>query len=354
MPNRLIEIAEIERNRTYGDTFMKPHSKSLGDHLYVAVLLPFDRQMKIDEPAYRRYLQYFLKNEKFVRMGGGLCINPEAGEIFYLTRQEKRRVLEIAMEEVQGKVPILAGTWAMTTDETVETARDCKSLGVDGIFVTPPGGAQDVTSCWDADGYPEIWLDQIIAQDRAVDLPIITHPVGGAKPPFYPGLPLGATLRICREVPNVVGWKMTYMYDGFRLIANGLRGLNHHVAIMGALASRFHEYKATGMFDGTLSGFWNFALEPMLDHLEAWDAKDIDKARRIWDGGLVQLHEYVADMGRLHIRYKTATWLRGLIPNPFMRSPMPKPKQAEIDALYRLLKALNFDVIEVKETKLAA
>ena len=250
--------------------------------------------------------------------------------------------------------PILAGTWAMTTDEQVETARDCKALGVDGIFVTPPGGAQDVTSCWDADNYPEIWLDQIIAQDRAVDLPIVTHPVGGAKPPFYPGLPLEATLRICREVPNVVGWKMTYMYDGFRIIAKGLRGLDRHVAVMGALASRFHEYKATGLFDGTLSGFWNFALEPMLDHLEAWDAKDIDKARRIWDGGLVQLHEYVADMGRLHIRYKTATWLRGLIPSPFMRSPMPKPKQAEIDALYRLLKALNFEVIGAKETKLAA
>ena len=150
--------------------------------------------MKIDEAGYRRFLQYFLKNEKFVKAGGGLCINPEAGEIFYLTRQEKRRVLEIAMEEAHGKVPVIAGTWAittpllykltkntagtwaMTTDEQVETARDCKALGVDGIFVTPPGGAQDVTSCWDADNYPEIWLDQIIAQDRAVDLPIVTHP----------------------------------------------------------------------------------------------------------------------------------------------------------------------------------
>ena len=72
-----------------------------------------------------------------------------------------------------------------------------------GGGVTPPGGAQNVTSYWDADGYPEIWLDQIIAQDRAVDLPIVTHPVGGAKPPFFPGLPLNATLRICREVKNV-------------------------------------------------------------------------------------------------------------------------------------------------------
>ena len=50
-----------------------------------------------------------------------------------------------------------------------------------------------------------------------------------------------------------------------------LGAASHHVAIMGAMAVRFHEYKACGTFDGTLSGFWNFALEPMLDHLEAWD-----------------------------------------------------------------------------------
>ncbi len=327
-------------------------SKNVGDHLYVAVLLPYDKNFKVDEAAYRRFLQHFLKNQRFMRMGGGLCINPEAGEIFYLTRAEKRRVLEIAMEEINRKVPVIAGTWALTTAETVETAKDCKALGVDGIFVTPPGGAQDVTSCWDADGYPEIWLDQIVAQDRAVDLPIVTHPVGGAKPPFYPGLPLEATLAICREVKNVVGWKMTYMYDGFRLIAKGLRSLDRHVAVMGALASRFHEYKATGLFDGTLSGFWNFALDPMLDHLEAWDSKDIDRARAVWDGGLSQLHEYVADMGRLHIRYKTATWLAGLVPSPFMRAPMPMPKQQEIDTLHRLLAAAGVPVIDRKETRI--
>ena len=299
---------------------------------------------------------HFLDNEKFVRMGGGLCINPEAGEIFYLTRQEKRRVLEIAMEEINGKVPVIAGTWAMTTDETVETAKDCKALGVDGIFVTPPGGAQDVTSCWDADDYPEIWLDQIIAQDRAVDLPIITHPVGGAKPPFYPGLPLEATLRICPEVPNIVGWKMTYTYEGFRIIAKGLRGLDATVAVMGALASRFHEYKATGMFDGTLSAASGTSPRSRCcDHLEAWDARDLDKAlARSGMAVCAQLHEYVADMGRLHIRYKTATWLRGLIPNPFMRAPMPKPKQQEIDTLYRLLEHRGLPVIDTKETRFAA
>jgi 4-hydroxy-tetrahydrodipicolinate synthase len=326
-------------------------TKGIGDHCYIAVLLPYNDRLKIDEQAYRRFIRYFLKEPRFLKKGG-LCINPEAGEIFYLTRQEKRRVLEIAMEEAKGKVPIIAGTWAITTEETVETAKDAKAMGVDGIFVTPPGGAQDVTSCWDADAYPEIWGDQIKAQDRAVDLPIVTHPVGGAKPPFFPGLPLGATMTLCREIPNIVGWKMTYTYEGFRLIAKGLRSLPRHVAIMGALASNFHEYRATGYFDGTLSGFWNFALEPMLDHLDAWDKKDIERATQIWNSGLADLHSYIADMGRLHIRYKTATWLRGLIPSPFMRPPMPQPKQTEIDTIYALLKKLGLSVIDPKDTNL--
>jgi dihydrodipicolinate synthase/N-acetylneuraminate lyase len=322
---------------------------TIEDRYYTAVLLPMDRSRMIDEAAYRRFIGHFLHEPRFVERGG-LCINPEAGQIFYLTRNEKRRVLEIAMEEAGGKMPIFAGTWALTTSETVETARDVKALGADGIFVTPPGGAQDLTSCWDADTYPEVWGDSIKAQDRAVEMPIIAHPVSGSAPPFSPGLPLAATLWLCREVPNIVGWKMTYgFYEGFRIIAGGLRSLDRHVAVLGALASRFHEYKAAGMFDGTLSGFWNFALEPMLDHLDAWQRGDLEAAQKIWNGGLVQLHEYVADMGRLHTRYQTAAWLRGLIPTPFMRPPMPLPRPVEIDTIYRLLKSAGLSVIDETE-----
>ena len=46
---------------------MNQDLRTAGDHLYVAVLLPFDRQMKVDEQAYRRFLRHFLDNSKFVR-----------------------------------------------------------------------------------------------------------------------------------------------------------------------------------------------------------------------------------------------------------------------------------------------
>jgi dihydrodipicolinate synthase/N-acetylneuraminate lyase len=327
--------------------------KTIADRLYAAVQLPYDRNFKVDEAAYRRLLRYFLSEKRFVAQGG-LVINPEAGEIYFLTREEKRRILEIAMEEAYRKLPIFAGTWANTTEEEIATAKDAKTLGVDGIFVAPPALMPELGSSWDADEYPEVWLDQIKAQDRAVDLPIITHPSGGTHAPFFPGLPLKATLQYCREVPNIVGWKMTYNYDGGLIICDALRSLGRHVAILVAHGSRFHEHKANDLFDGTLSGYWMYAMEPMLDHLEACDRGDMARAKQIWLGGLRNLQQYIDDRGRLHIRYKIGLWLRGLIPNPYMRPPMPAPRQQEIDTIYKLLQDVNLPVIGVDETRLAA
>jgi 4-hydroxy-tetrahydrodipicolinate synthase len=49
------------------------------------------------------------------------------------------------------------------------------------------------------------------------------------------------------------------------------------------------------------------------------------------------------------VRYQTATWLRGLIPSPFMRPPMPLPRQIEIDTIYGLLKNAGLSVIDKSE-----
>jgi len=74
--------------------------------------------------------------------------------------------------------------------------------------------------------------------------------------------------------------------------------------------------------------------------------KDIEEATRIWNSGLENLQHYVySEYSRLHIRYKAATWLRGLIPLPFMRLPMPKPKKAEITTLRDLLKGAGLSVV---------
>jgi 4-hydroxy-tetrahydrodipicolinate synthase len=317
----------------------------LSDRFFVALVLPLTKDFSIDEQGLRRLVRYYSDDNEFAAIGG-LVANPEAGEVFYLSREEKRRALDIVMEESRN-LPVIAGTFGWTTSDVVDTAKDAKAAGVKGIFCIPPGGAMDITTSWDADKYPEVWLDQIKAQDRAVDLPIFTHPVAATTPAYGIGLPKEATLQICREVPNVMGWKMTYSYGGHRLISRALKDHAPHVALMGAAAHYFHENLATGDFRGTISGSWNYALKPMLRHIQAWQNKDVDLARSIWEGGLVQLHEYIySEWGRLHIRYKIAAWLCGLIDSPLMRAPMPRPRQIEIDTIAKLLRGAGMEVIQ--------
>jgi dihydrodipicolinate synthase/N-acetylneuraminate lyase len=300
----------------------------LAHRYYAALVLPFDANGKVDETAYREMIRYFLQ-ERF-REVGGIVANPEAGEVYYLTREEKRRVAAIAVDEAGGKMPVFGGVFDLTTEGSVACALDAKQAGVDGLFLLPPAG----------------WLDQLVAFDAAAGLPIITHPAAAPTPQWGLGVPGEAARVICQSVPNIIGWKMIYNYDGQRKMWKLLRSLDRHVSIMAAGGGLFHEFLAHDVLDGTVSGSWNYGLEPMLDHIEAWRANDIVSARRLWvQGGLRDLHEYIySDYSRLHLRYKIAAWLRGLIPSCRTRPPMPQPKPEEIATIARLLEAARVPV----------
>jgi 4-hydroxy-tetrahydrodipicolinate synthase len=313
---------------------------------YVAIVTPFNENFDVDERALRKLLQYFMQ-PAFRDGGGGIIINPEAGEAFYLSGEEKRRNVQIAIEECGGKLPVFAGVIDLRTEDAVKVAVDAKEAGADGLFLLPPIGTADIVGSWDPEKYPEVWIDMAKAEVEAVDLPAIVHPVAGRTPTFGIGLPLAPTLLMCKEIPNIVGWKMTYSYEGCKIIARGLKSLDRHVAVLIATGRYFHEHLSTGILEGTLSGSYNYAMEPMMAHLAAWRKRDLAEACRIWNSGMAELHSYIySDYSRLHMRYKAATWLRGLIPSPFMRPPQPEPRKEEAHTLHQLLKKSGLSVIE--------
>jgi 4-hydroxy-tetrahydrodipicolinate synthase len=319
------------------------------DRLFVTPVIPYAKgSLDIDEAALRNFLRYFL-SPRFVDAGGAIIINPVAGEIFFLSRQEKKRVVQIAVEEAKGRVPIIAGAIDWTTKDTVEIAKDAKEAGADGIFLVPPSGPTDITLGWDPLRHPEIWTDLIQEINDEVGLPMVAHPTAPSAAGSSGGFPLESTLKVCRAFPNIVGWKMTYKYEDYLRVAQGLRSLEHHVAILGASSGYFHEYLANGLFDGTATGGWNYALEPMVDHIEAWRSGNLGEANRVWPA-LKKLHGYVHhDKTHHHLRYKIAAWLRGLIPSPYMRPPMPSPQKDETMMLRDLLKNAGLKVISDKE-----
>lgn len=323
------------------------------DKLYVALVTPFKLGTEdIDYDAWRKLLQYW-GQDKFVNAGGGIIVNPEAGECFYTTIEEKVRLTEIALEEVGDKMMIFSGVMQPTTKASVAEAKALKDVGVHGLFTPPPMGAMDITSSWDPAMYPEVWTDQLKMICDVADLPIITHPTGGK----YYGIPVPAIPKILDEVPNIIGWKM--LTSDLRGTARALRDYSatkRHVGLFMAGAHKFHEALAYGYFDGTVSGFWNYSMEQMLDYLDAWKKDDVVKAREILYDGFLELHDYVIGTGgemRLHSAYKVATWLRGLIPAPFMRAPQRKLRTEEVRKLRDLLNAAHLDVISEAEIRKA-
>ncbi len=59
------------------------------------------------------------------------------GGYAFLSRDERRRAVDAAMESVGGKIPVIVGVGALRTDEAEALARDAKAAGADGLLLAP-------------------------------------------------------------------------------------------------------------------------------------------------------------------------------------------------------------------------
>ncbi|HLF13083.1 MAG TPA: dihydrodipicolinate synthase family protein [Gammaproteobacteria bacterium] len=314
------------------------------DKMFVASVTPYKPGTEdIDETAFRAYMRYWAQ-PKFIDAGGAMLVSPEAGEAFYLTQREKIRLAEIALEEIGDRSKVFSGVMQTTTKACVEEAQALKSAGVHGLFLMPPIGTIDVVAAWDPEKNPEVWIDQLKTIADAVNLPVIIHPTGGK----YFAMPLTPGMKIVDAVPQIVGYKM--ITADVQAMAKALRGYSkRHVGILLAGAGAMHDAILGGYFDGTVSGSWNYAMEPMVDAIvAARDEKNVEKAQGIWSDGLLDLHRSVTDSTngyRLHSAYKACTWLRGLIPDPFLRAPQRRLPINEVVELRDMIKKAHLDVI---------
>ena len=97
------------------------------------VVTPLTPGFQVDEPALRRVLRHLLA-------GGvhGLFLLGSSSEVIFMDAPQRREVLRIAVDEVAGRVPLLAGVIDPTTDRCIAHARDAQAAGVDGLVVTAP------------------------------------------------------------------------------------------------------------------------------------------------------------------------------------------------------------------------
>src|SRR5437667_246778 len=86
-----------------------------------ANILPFKADLSIDEPAYRKHIKWLADTPGVT----GIVANGHAAEVASLSREERKRTLAVALNEVAGACPIVAGVY---TDGTAEAGRDALLL----------------------------------------------------------------------------------------------------------------------------------------------------------------------------------------------------------------------------------
>ncbi len=98
----------------------------------VALITPF-KDDNLDEINYRKLINYHLKNGTSGVVPGGTT-----GESPTLSHSEHKKIIEIAVSECKGKIPVIAGTGSNSTDEAVDLSKFAEKAGSDALLVVTP------------------------------------------------------------------------------------------------------------------------------------------------------------------------------------------------------------------------
>ena len=154
-----------------------------------AMITPLNEKGEVNEKALRKLVNYLIEGGSH-----GLFVAGTTGEFYGLTFEEKRRCFEITMDETAGRVPVYAGTGAITTREVITLNRIAEEAKVDAVSVLTP--------MFISPNQEELYLHfKTVAEET--NLPIL----------LYNNLPktgvtiTPATVERLADVPNIAGVK---------------------------------------------------------------------------------------------------------------------------------------------------
>ena len=98
----------------------------------VALITPFDGE-NLSEDNYIKLINYHLESGTNGVVPGGTT-----GESPTLSHNEHKKIIEIAVKECKGKIPVIAGTGSNSTEEAISLTKHAEKAGADGALVVTP------------------------------------------------------------------------------------------------------------------------------------------------------------------------------------------------------------------------
>jgi 4-hydroxy-tetrahydrodipicolinate synthase len=286
-----------------------------------ALVTPFTKFGALDEPAIKRLARRQIEAGIHFLVPCGTT-----GETPTLSADERRRVVELVLEEARGQVPVMAGAGGYDTKEVVHLAKEMHELGVQGLLSVTPYYNKPT---------PEGLFQHFSAVAAATPLPIVLYNVPGRT-----GCNIDApTLTRLATIPNVIGVKeasgnITQMVEICRAAPSDFLVLSGDDALtlpLMAIGGR-----------GLISVAANAIPAELSQMVEAAERGDYATARRIHQSLVpIMLGNFIeSNPGPV----KFAMAAMGLCEEVF-RLPMVSPRPASKEKMIGLMKDLGLPVV---------
>ncbi|MEZ5861291.1 MAG: dihydrodipicolinate synthase family protein [Geminicoccaceae bacterium] len=293
-----------------------------------ATLLAFDDDFSINEQESRRHLAEVAATKGL----NAITVNGHASEVHACTFDEQQRILDISLEEVGDRLPLINGIYADGSLEAARLARMAEAAGAAALLVFPPQSMS-----MGGQLRPEMALAHFKTIAAATDLPLIVFQYPQATGLGYP---FETLLRMCEEVPSIVAIK-DWSNDGLlhERHTRTLQSLARPVTVLTTHSGWLMASLTMGC-GGLLSGAGSVIPELQVALFEAVQAKDLATAQAINDRiyPMVQAF-YAPPFLDMHNRMKECLVMLGRLDKAVVRPPLMKLGQAELDRLRQALDA---------------
>ena len=254
------------------------------------LITPF-RDGAVDYDAYAEMVRYQVREGSH-----GILVNGTTAEPSTLTIDERTRLLEIAVEAGEGKIPIVAATGSQSHAESVELLERAEKIGPDAYLVVTPYYIRPPQR-----GLVEYYADL----GQRTERPMMIYHIPGRT---AVSVTLETLERICERVPHMVGMK--HAVNDLEFLTKMLERFGAEFRVFVGLEELSFPMMAVGAC-GLMNAVGNLAPKKLADLCEHVFAGQLDEARKLhfelfeinqsvfWDTNPIAVKYMMKRLGRI-------------------------------------------------------
>jgi len=250
--------------------------------VFTALVTPFTKGGNFDEKAFRDLV------ESQIKAGiDGLVAVGSTGESPTVTHEENLRIVEIAIDQAAGRVPVIAGTGSNSTQEALDMTRRAKDIGAAASLQTAPYYNKP---------NQEGFYRHFCAVADAVDLPVILYNIPGRT---AKAVDTATILRLAKH-PNIKALKQSL--DNLTQLMDVVAGAPKDFTVLSGDDGLTLPTMALGA-KGVISVASHLVPEDMVALVRAMSAGELAKAQAIHYRLLPLFHALFIDTNPIPVKY---------------------------------------------------